>query len=113
MKENTQQIAEVGIEGLKQISLSDPAIAVLLVVLVAAVVVLIWVVVKLWKKLDEKNDKLYLDAKADFKLVLAFERKLDDLTENESLKLQDMAELKLMVKDVRDILFRNNHITKT
>lgn len=102
-----EKLTQVGVESIKQISLTDPAIAILLTILIGAVAFLIWFVLKLQKKVDDKNEKLYQDAKADFKLVLAFEKKLDDLVENESIKTKDMTELKLMIRDVRDVLFRN------
>ncbi len=60
---------------IREIALTDPAVALLLSLLIIAIAALAWTVVKLWKKVDAKNEKLYMDAKTDFKLVLAFESK--------------------------------------
>jgi predicted Holliday junction resolvase-like endonuclease len=106
-----EQALEVGKESLKQISLQDPVLALLLILLGVVIVTLGTVVYKLFKRttelakeIDSKNDKMYEDAKADLKLILAFEQKLDKYLEKDPLMINDIKDIKLGIREIKSIL---------
>jgi hypothetical protein len=110
--QNITQPIEVGEESLRQISLENPLLGFLLFILVGAIVYFVIENRKLNKrlqsqakefndKLDSKNDKLYEEAKADFQLVLAFEKKLDNCLTGGKLIAKDIMELKDKLNNIR------------
>jgi len=106
-----EQAIELGKNNLEQISLLNPVMGLLLLVLFVVMVVLAIAIFKLAKKvneqnnkIDDKNEKLYNEAKADFALVLAFEKKLDSYLDKDRFVANDIIEIKSGVKELKSYL---------
>lgn len=126
MEEKALEVGKVGIENLSEISSHNPYLGLLFTVFILLIIVsgvISWrmyshfskkmdkltdthdnKITELTKKIDEKNDKLYEDAKADLQMVLAFEQKLDAYLNKDNLVVNDIREIKNLVKDVKSFL---------
>lgn len=115
MEDKALEVTQVGVESLNQISKQNPYLALLLVILILLIVlagIIFWKTQKanskeiaaLTNKLDEKNEKLYEDAKGDLHLILAFEQKLDAYLEKGQLVVDDVKDIKDSIKELRTYL---------
>ena len=99
-----EKAIEVGANSLEQISLLNPVLALLLLLLIVIVVTLSIAVFKLSKKINEQSNQLYQEAKADFELVLAFEKKLDRYLDKDVILINDMKDIKSGIQEIKSYL---------
>jgi hypothetical protein len=100
----TETLTKEAGNAIQQISLLNPILGLLLIVLIALVIGLCVVVYKLSKKVNEQSTKLYEEAKADFELVLAFEKKLDTYLEKDNYLEKDVREIKDGIQGLKTYL---------
>ena len=100
----TETLVKEGGKAITEITLLNPILSLLLIVLFGIVIGLSFVTWKLSKKVTKLSEDLYKEAKSDFQLILAFEKKLDSLIEKNELTREDVQSIRETITSVKTLL---------